>query len=74
MQLYYNVEDKPPIKKMLLAALQQVMAILAGTIAVPMIVGNGMSQSAALFGAGIGACISVPVSNTLLEQEITSAK
>lgn len=57
MQLYYNVEDKPPIKKMLLAALQQVMAILAGTIAVPMIVGNGMSQSAALFGAGIGTLV-----------------
>lgn len=27
-----------------------------------------------LVGAGIGACISVPVSNNLLEQEITSAK
>lgn len=33
------------------------MATLAGTISLPMIVGNGMSQSAALFGAGIGTIV-----------------
>jgi len=34
-----------------------VLAILAATIAVPGIVGNGMSQSAALFGAGVGTIV-----------------
>ena len=42
---------------MLLFALQQLLAILAATIAVPMIIGNGMSTSAALFGAGVGTIV-----------------
>ena len=33
------------------------MAIIAATIAVPAIVGNGMSASAALFGAGVGTIV-----------------
>lgn len=57
MELYYKVCDKPPFKKILLAAIQQLIAVLAGTIAVPMIVGNDMSQSAALFGAGMGTLV-----------------
>ena len=57
MKLAYNVTDKPPIAKTILFALQQLLAILAATIAVPMIVGNGMSQSAALFGAGVGTLV-----------------
>ena len=57
MKLTYNVTDKPPIAKTLLFALQQLLAILAATIAVPAIVGNGMSQSAALFGAGVGTIV-----------------
>ena len=55
--LIYNINDKPPFQKTFLAALQMLLAVLAGTIAVPMIVGNGMSQSAALFGAGVGTII-----------------
>lgn len=57
MNLIYGIHDKPNFGKTLLFALQQVLAILAATIAVPSIVGNGMSQSAALFGAGIGTII-----------------
>lgn len=57
MQLAYQVKDKPPVGKTLLFALQQVLAILAATIAVPAIIGNGMSQSAALFGAGVGTIV-----------------
>ena len=57
MKLVYNVEDKPSFSKTLVFALQQMLAILAATIAVPAIVGNGMSQSAALFGAGIGTLV-----------------
>lgn len=55
--LVYGVKDKPNFGKVLLFALQQMLAILAATIAVPAIVGNGMSQSAALFGAGAGTLI-----------------
>ena len=55
--LVYGVHDKPKFGSMLLFALQQVLAILAATILVPAIIGNGMSQSAALFGAGVGTLI-----------------
>lgn len=54
MKLVYNVQDRPPFARVLVFALQQLLAILAATIAVPTIIGHGMSQSAALFGAGVG--------------------
>ena len=57
MKLAYNVKDKPKFGQLLIFAFQQLLAILAATIAVPAIVGNGMSQSAALFGAGIGTLV-----------------
>ena len=57
MNLVYGVKDKPKFGQMLIFAFQQVLAILAATIAVPSIIGNGMSQSAALFGAGIGTLV-----------------
>ena len=57
MNLIYNVKDKPKFGQTLIFAFQQVLAILAATIAVPTIIGNGMSQSAALFGAGVGTLV-----------------
>ncbi len=57
MNLVYGVKDKPKFGQMIVFAFQQLLAILAATIAVPSIVGNGMSQSAALFGAGIGTIV-----------------
>ncbi len=57
MNLVYGIKDKPKFGQMLVFAFQQVLAILAATIAVPSIVGNGMSQSAALFGAGVGTIV-----------------
>jgi len=57
MKLVYDVNDKPKFGQMLIFAFQQLLAILAATIAVPSIIGNGMSQSAALFGAGAGTII-----------------
>lgn len=55
--LIYNVNDRPPFRKMVVFAIQQLLAILAGTVTLPLIIGNGMSQSAALFGAGVGTLI-----------------
>ena len=55
--LVYGVADKPSWGKTVVFALQQLLAIMAATIAVPMIVGNGMSTSAALFGAGVGTIV-----------------
>lgn len=70
--LVYGVHDKPGLWKTIVFALQQVLAILAATIVVPVIInGNtaelfadgklafvsNMSQSAALFGAGVGTLV-----------------
>jgi len=57
MNLIYGIHDKPKFGQMLVFAFQQILAILAATIAVPAIIGNGMSQSAALFGAGVGTLV-----------------
>lgn len=55
--LVYDIHDKPKFNQMLVFAFQQLLAIMAATIAVPAIVGNGMSISAALFGAGVGTIV-----------------
>ena len=59
MKLVYDINQKPPIKKNLVYAFQQVLAIMAATLLVPMLVNlnsgtNYMSQPAALCGAGFG--------------------
>ncbi len=65
--LTYGVTQKPPFGKNLVYAFQQVLAILAATVLVPVLVntdpnvvpGNGatLSQSAALIGAGVGTLV-----------------
>ena len=60
MKLVYDVDAK--VKDMgffntLVFALQQLLAIMAATIAVPAIIGNNMSPTAALFGAGVGTLV-----------------
>ena len=57
MNLVYGIKDKPKFGQMLVFAFQQVLAILAATIAVPAIIGHNMSQAAALFGAGVGTLV-----------------
>ena len=65
MNLIYNVKDKPKFGQVLIFAFQQLLAIMAATIVVPAIInGNAgltgdaaMSQTAALFGAGIGTIV-----------------
>ncbi len=57
MDLTYQVNDKPKFGQLIVFALQQLLAIMAATIAVPAIVGHGMSASAALFGAGVGTIV-----------------
>ncbi len=59
MKLVYGVKDKPQFGKLLIFALQQLLAIMAATLVVPVIVGNGMQPSAALFGAGVGTLVYV---------------
>ena len=55
--LVYDINDRPQFSKLIVFAIQQLLAIIAATIAVPAIVGNGMSASAALFGAGVGTIV-----------------
>ena len=68
MNLVYKVNDRPKIAQLIIFAFQQLLAILAATIAVPAITNNViiqqfgeeaqlMSQSAALFGAGVGTLV-----------------
>ncbi len=57
MDLIYGIKDKPKFGKVVLFALQQLLAIMAATIAVPAIVGHGLTASAALFGAGVGTIV-----------------
>ena len=66
VNLVYGVKDKPGIWKTLVFAFQQLLAILAATIVVPVIIntsdeglaiGAQMSQSAALVGAGVGTLV-----------------
>ncbi len=59
MKLVYGVKDKPKFGQLLIFALQQLLAIMAATLVVPVIVGNGMQPAAALFGAGIGTLVYV---------------
>ncbi len=57
MKLIYNIKDKPKFGPLLVFALQQLLAIMAATLVVPIIVGNGMQPNAALFGAGVGTLV-----------------
>lgn len=65
MKMIYGVKDKPKVGQLILFALQQLLAILAATIAVPTVINSwsglnvdpAMSQSAALFGAGVGTIV-----------------
>ena len=68
MKMIYNVSDKPKFTQVIVFAFQQLLAILAATIAVPAITNSNpgiadklaaapMSASAALFGAGVGTLV-----------------
>ncbi len=57
MKLIFGVQDKPKFPQLIVFAIQQLLAIMAATIAVPAIIGNGMTASAALFGAGVGTLV-----------------
>lgn len=57
MKLVFGVKDRPKPGQIIVLALQQMLAILAATIAVPMIIGNGLTPAAAMFGAGCGSLV-----------------
>jgi len=66
MKLIYDVKDKPRFGELIIFAIQQLLAIMAATLVVPVIINSGnevlastqpMSSVAALFGAGCGTLI-----------------
>ena len=65
MKLVYQVNDRPGFAKTIVFALQQLLAIMAATLVVPIIINgnaglvgsNAMSPAAALFGAGVGTLV-----------------
>ena len=61
MNLIYGIKDRPKFGQIVLFAIQQLLAIMAATIAVPAVVhsvtGSELTASAAIFGAGVGRII-----------------
>lgn len=62
MKLIYGVKDKPKFSQTIVFAFQQLLAIMAATLVVPVIInstveGCELSSAAALFGAGAGTII-----------------
>ncbi len=57
MKLYYDIHDKPKFPQLVVYAVQQLLAIMAATLVVPLIIGHDMQPSAALFGAGVGTLV-----------------
>ena len=56
-RLVYDIHDKPKFTQLMILALQQVLAILAATIAVPTIIGLPTQIPAAILGAGVGTLV-----------------
>ena len=61
MNMIYGVKDKPKFGQTLIFAIQQLLAIMAATLVVPVITnaatGSTLSPAAALFGAGVGTLV-----------------
>lgn len=62
VKLVYDVRDKPPLKKNIIFAIQQFLAIIAATILVPVLVNSAteteyLNQASALVGAGAGTIV-----------------
>ncbi len=60
MKLIYGISDRPSVGKTLLFAFQQMIAIMAATLLVPMMVSTVdmvLDPAAALFGAGAGTIV-----------------
>ena len=63
MNLIFDVNDKPKFGQLIVLAIQELLAIMAATLVVPIIIngitGSEMSPAAALFGAGVGTLVYV---------------
>lgn len=63
MNLIFDVNDKPKFGQLIVFAIQELLAIMAATLVVPIIIndetGASMSPAAALFGAGVGTLVYV---------------
>ena len=67
MKLIYGIKDRPKLGQIIVFAIQQLLAIMAATLVVPVIINTSdnippdllpqMSSAAALFGAGVGTLI-----------------
>ncbi len=57
MKMIYGVKDKPSFGQLIVFAIQQLLAIMAATLVVPIIIGNEMQPAAALLGAGLGTLV-----------------
>ena len=56
-KLIFEVDGKPSFGKLVVFAFQQVLAVLAATIAVPSIIHLPVQIPAAILGAGLGTIV-----------------
>ena len=57
VNLVYDINDKPPFGRLIVLALQQLLAIMAATIAVPVAIGLPTQVPSAILGAGVGTLV-----------------
>lgn len=57
VKLVYDINDKPPFMRLMVLALQQLLAIMAATIAVPVAIGLPTQVPSAILGAGVGTLV-----------------
>ena len=57
VNLVYDINDKPPFAKLIVLAVQQLLAIMAATIAVPVAIGLPTQVPSAILGAGVGTLV-----------------
>lgn len=57
VKLVYDINDKPPFGRLIVLALQQLLAIMAATIAVPVAIGLPTQVPSAILGAGVGTLV-----------------
>ena len=56
-KMIFNVEDKPRPAQLIASVIQQILANIAATITVPLIIGLGDHISSAILGCGIGTLV-----------------
>ena len=76
MNMIFGVKDRPKFGQTILFAIQQLLAIMAATLVVPVITngatGSTLSPAAALFGAGVGRSSTCSLRNSAARSSLAA--